>query len=191
MSGNHQPKNTTTYTASATSVCGTKYSDITVTVNPIPDKPFISISGDAIITSSMGNLQWYNATDSAISGANNWQFKPLVSGDYYVITTINGCSSVKSNIVHFTKPLEIENPSSNEVTFSPNPFNENLEIKANFEIDHLEIINTLGKVELKNILNGLKEINLNTENLFPGVYFIIISSVDKKLNTVVSKIIKR
>jgi|GEM_PF-1866969 len=185
------PKNTTTYTASATSVCGTKYSDITVTVNPIPDKPFISISGDAIITSSMGNLQWYNATDSAISGANNWQFKPLVSGDYYVITTINGCSSVKSNIVHFTKPLEIENPSSNEVTFSPNPFNENLEIKANFEIDHLEIINTLGKVELKNILNGLKEINLNTENLFPGVYFIIISSVDKKLNTVVSKIIKR
>ena len=70
-----------------------------VTVNPKPATPVITLLGDTLLSSSApsGN-QWY-FNGMAIPGATGQTYLPTQSGDYYVIVTIDGCSSDPSNTI--------------------------------------------------------------------------------------------
>ena len=97
--------------------------EISITVNPIPEKPTISAStstefcfgGSVLLTSSAatGN-QWYK-DEELIQGATNPTYLADASGKYKVIVTLDGCSS----------------PASLETEVKVNPIPEKPTITAN------------------------------------------------------------
>ncbi|MFH1297454.1 MAG: T9SS type A sorting domain-containing protein [Bacteroidota bacterium] len=79
---------------------GTISPPFNVTVNPKPAAPVITLLGDTLLSSSApsGNQWYFNGT--AIPGATGQTYLPTESGDYYVIVTIDGCSSDPSNTIY-------------------------------------------------------------------------------------------
>ena len=77
---------------------------------------------------------------------------------------------------------------------APNPMAANT--KVNFESTtsmkgKIEIVNILGAVtfsETIQIVNGNNSININTENITSGIYFLKITSENKTLSTI--KVVK-
>jgi hypothetical protein len=186
------PAKSTTYTAMAASVCGNVYKDAVVDVAAIPERPIVYASGNSLYTSSTGQFQWYEVFDGAIKNAASWSIQPTKTGDFYVITSVNNCSSEKSTSVHFQYiPTYISNENNTEpIQFYPNPFQSDLTVKSENEISKIEIINSLGVVCIgKNNIHS-KFIKLNTVQLSKGLYFIKIWPLQNGQNPVVKKLLK-
>ncbi|KOY85580.1 hypothetical protein AD998_04920 [bacterium 336/3] len=94
-----------------------------------------------------------NSFASGFSGKNTWRF-----------TTNNIINAIGDNL-------------SQEIILYPNPAKEVLHIKGNQLIEEMKIINTLGNIVL-NTENPQKEIHIS--NLPSGVYYVKITTIDKK-----------
>ena len=174
------------------SYCGNLYKDAIVEVTPIPEKPIVYASNNALYTSAVSKYQWYEVADGKITNATNWNLKPEKTGDYYVITSQNECLSEKSTSVHFeyTGPNGIEEHNEIELQFYPNPFSSNLNISSSFEIAKVEMVNSIGSVCV--IKKGIKNkaVNINTTSLAKGVYLIKIWPLQNTQSPIVKKLIK-
>lgn len=74
---------------------------LTVNTIPKPAKPLIAHSSydrNMLYSSSPKGNQWYDQ-EGAIKGATAQTYKVAGYGDYYVIVTLNGCSSEPSNTI--------------------------------------------------------------------------------------------
>ena len=87
--------------------CPAFSSPVTVTVDPIPPTPTVSLSGQpgfcsgdsiTLTSSSATGNQWYK-DGNEIAGATNKSFVVKTTGSYTVKTTANGCSSGSSSAV--------------------------------------------------------------------------------------------
>ncbi|MBI4646637.1 MAG: hypothetical protein HY738_08625 [Bacteroidia bacterium] len=77
--------------------------------------------------STTGN-QWY-LNDTALTGQTNALFIPTVSGDYFVIVTLNGCTSDTSNVITVTG-VSVESLFINSgISVFPNPADDIVIVK--------------------------------------------------------------
>ena len=150
-------------------------STLAVTVNDIPETPVITLSNGVLHSNSPSGNQWY-FSNMILQNAINDTLIPDKKGDYYVIVTINTCSSQPSNTISFI-PLSIhEISASDKIKIYPNPTTGFVEISITEPLgndDKIEIINSFGKV-MQTILKNkmVDKFTLDLSNYPAGLYLI-------------------
>jgi hypothetical protein len=144
---------------------------LNLSVNNLPIAPIISIIGNTLLSDALIGNQWYDQ-NGIINGAINQYYIFTTDGDYYVIASINGCSSDTSNIIHIVTIGVSQNETGSLFELYPCPFVNDLIIvnKNNKEKLNFEILNSIGQVVYKGILQ--EKIIVPTANFATGVYLI-------------------
>ena len=146
-------------------------STLVIGVNAKPSKPIITQNGPILHSDAINGNQWYNQY-GLINIASNQDYTVSVTGDYYVIVTLLGCSSDASNIINvMTTAIEVtENNKS--IKIYPNPVSNELiiEIEGNNRKVNFEILNLIGQVVFKG--NLTEKTVVQTSSFAPGVYVI-------------------
>lgn len=140
-----------------------------------PPTPTITNIEYELHSDSPDGNQWYNAF-GPIPGATGQDYTATEGGFYYVIVTLNGCSSGGSNVI------ELFNVSVNPgllkaaVNLYPNPVKDKLSIELNgiSKKVNLKILDATG-VEIDQD-KFTEHYVLDTSSYPPGVYFIQIRS---------------
>lgn len=140
-------------------------------VHPKPAAAFITLNDHILFSDAPEGNQWYNQ-NGIIHGATEPELIPEENGEYFVIVTINACSSDTSNIIEILN-AGIENPGLKEnISIYPNPANERLVIEytGNHEPVHFSVYNVFGA----KVLYGsfVKETVIQLIQLPAGVYAI-------------------
>jgi hypothetical protein len=119
------PDVSTTYYVTLTDGTVNLSSEVTVTVNPAPPVPVISLVTNALVSDAIAGNQWYN-DDGIIPGATGQVYYPPHPGNYYVIVTNPaGCSSGSSNVIYFHYYID-EIGNEMHLTVKPNPFTDEI-----------------------------------------------------------------
>ena len=146
-------------------------STLFITVNIKPATPVITINGSVLYSDAAIGNQWYNQ-NGLIFGATSQSYTPVINGDYYVIVTINGCSSDPSNSINVVT-IGIEQINLNKsIKVYPNPVSNELVIDfvGNKEVIDFEIFNSIGQLVFKG--NFSETIVVQTTDFNPGVYLL-------------------
>jgi hypothetical protein len=144
---------------------------IYINVSSIPPTPIITQNVNVLTSSSTGGNQWYNSA-GIINGATSQQYHATTNGIYYTIVTINGCSSLPSNVINVVI-TNIDNIDiASEILIYPNPVKNELTIEASavINIKNFEILNSLGQVIYKT--NMLEKNVIQMSEFSCGVYII-------------------
>jgi len=179
------PNNSTSYIVTGYSNDGCSSSvSVAIIVKPIPPKPIIIITNNSpftlMSTSDIGN-QWY-LNDNPISGATDQTYIVNEDGNYFTIVTIDGCSSLPSNLIT-TNNVGINDYTNDEILIYPNPAQDIIYIQSPNPIYEVMIINNLGQIVATYSDTGI----INIDQLANGVYQIMIKTED---NIVVLPLIK-
>jgi len=178
---------TTLYTFTPTTGQCAATKTLTITVIAKPTTPSISANGKVLASNSPTGNQWYN-NNEAIVGATSQSYQATSDGNYYVVTTLDGCSSSPSNFIQLTM-TGLTNLNQDEVTkIYPNPVgNElNIETPQNDNKQDLEISNELGQIVLKK--SFVQKINVSMSHFSAGLYVI---KIDNGKSVEYKKIIKQ
>lgn len=147
-------------------------SSLYITVNQKPSTPTITLNGSVLTSSSSTGNQWYD-TNGAIEGATSQNYTPNSTGDYYVVVTLNGCSSDPSNSIHviITEIIDLSE-SESEILIYPNPVKNELfiEVEEKMQITGFEIINSMGEIIYKSPI--VSKSVLKTMQFPQGIYLI-------------------
>jgi len=179
-------------TVHGTNACGSGANspDFNVTVNPIPPTPVITLNGTILTSSAPAGNQWYfNGT--LIPGATDQTYEATKSGDYYVIVTLNGCSSDPSNIINVVI-IGINNLAENSLKLYPVPNDGRFTVSWSWpgeELLRFEVYNFLGVKVFGTQLQPVQGKAEKTIDLRPipnGVYTVVVRTED---NRVIRKIL--
>jgi hypothetical protein len=117
-----------------------------------------------------------------IEGATSETYVPVVSGEYSLRVTLDGCSRVSAPVSVTVTVTNIFESKDKSVIFYPNPASDFIRIqleKVSSEMIYYSITNALGmemssgKIESEILLNG-RDIDVRS---FPsGVYFLNLRS---------------
>lgn len=151
-----------------------------VAVHEFPQAPVASYNGTVLSSSVASGNQWY-LNDVIIPGAVNQTYVPVQNGNYSVTTSNSyGCESGFSNAVA-VQLVGIDNPVAvNNLAVFPNPFKNQLMVSYSLDKEAnvtIELLNSLGQV-IKTVSNeeslsaGQHQIEVNTDQLMQGVYFL-------------------
>ncbi|NVO18465.1 MAG: T9SS type A sorting domain-containing protein [Bacteroidetes bacterium] len=173
-------------TVNGTNSCGNGVSSsMNVVVNPIPATPVITLSGYTLTSSAAVGNQWYR-NGEIIVGATGQSYTAPNTAYYYVVVTINGCSSDTSNNIQVLYE-GISELNVQKVSVYPNPNNGRFTLsvttaaKENFD---LRILNNLGisVFEEKNlVIDGKLNEVIDLKHLPNGVYSVILNNSDKQI----------
>ena len=159
------------FRAIITNNCGNATSNVVSTiVKPLPPTPVISqISNTPIILQSSATLgnQWFNL-NGPIPGATSQNYEVTANGTYYVIVTIDGCSSSPSNTITINS-VSISEYANHNITVYPNPTNDHLNIISDQHIQKIQLVDILG-----NIVISTHETSIDVSNYSDGIYQLII-----------------
>jgi hypothetical protein len=91
-----------------------------IALNEQPPKPHIGLDKEhpsRLVSDSPQGNQWYDK-DGLIKGAVSQQFVPADLGEYYVIVTLNGCSSAPSDLFNYMPllPLDVDYSPQFDIT---------------------------------------------------------------------------
>lgn len=146
---------------------------LNITFNSTPPPPVISFvpgSNSLTLTSSAttGN-QWYVGPSSL---GTNQTCVAFSNGDYHATVTVNGCTSLPSNILQVINYGIDENNINNAIKVYPNPVSNELIIENTVNNDKLyyEILNSIGQVVYSGSVIG--KTTIETTSLSSGVYLI-------------------
>jgi hypothetical protein len=161
-------------------------SSLTVNVKNKPLTPSIALKGDVLHSNATNGNQWFNQ-NGLIPGAVNQDYTPVISGDYFLVLTSNGCSSDNSQTINLVLTNLESKENINSIQIYPNPVTNSLSIEydGNPERINFEIFNSTGQIVLKGKL--LEKTVVQTKDFNPGVYIIKFNS-DKSFKF--NKIIK-
>ncbi|NOU48290.1 MAG: DUF3494 domain-containing protein [Bacteroidales bacterium] len=157
-----------------------------VVLNLIPATPVITQISDTLISnSSLGN-QWY-LDGVAISGATAMQLVVSYTGSYYVVVTVNECSSSPSNTILVQTVSVAENGVNNTFDVYPNPNNGLFTIKV-ATVDpskvNIEILNSLGELQWKQekiSVNGTFTRTVDFTGAPAGVYMVVLNNKETSI----------
>ena len=159
------------FRAIITNNCGNATSNVVSTiVKPLPPTPVISqISNTPVILQSSATLgnQWFNL-NGPIPGATSQNYEVTANGTYYVIVTIDGCSSSPSNTITINS-VSISEYANHNITVYPNPTNDHLNIISDQHIQKIQLVDILG-----NIVISTHETSIDVSNYSDGIYQLII-----------------
>lgn len=166
--------------------CGSGASspNFNLVVNPIPATPVITKVGDTLISNATTGNQWY-LNGVLIAGATSQKFRPVHLGNYTVVVTLMGCSSVISNTINVTAITALSNLEiSRSFEVYPNPtlgqFNISAVSSKPIEVS-IEIFNNVGSLQWKQekvMIDGsfIKAVDLRA--VPAGVYMVAIRNKD-------------
>jgi C1A family cysteine protease len=179
------PSSTTTYTVTVNDGNGDATSDVTVTVNPVPETPEITQQDYTLVSNAETGNQWYDS-NGAIEGATGQVYTPTATDNYYVVVTNEfGCVSEQSNVIYFIY-TGIEELSST-IKIYPNPASDVLNISGLDNIQSsLDIIDNKGSKVIS--VSGFISGKIDISNLEQGIYFIRI--VNDNLNIIKKIVVK-
>lgn len=159
---------------------GTSSPPFPVTVIPTPSKPVIEQTGDSLVSDAETGNQWYNLA-GAISGANGQYYAPAVNDYYYDIVTVDGCSSLPSNMVYFMI-IGLGETNTSLIQVFPNPTHDELNVRIPLSLASdvtIRLLDNLGKEQglylFKNLQPGLNLLKVDLRPMMPGIYFLNIS----------------
>jgi len=157
-------------------------STYTVIVNEIPATPIISLNNDTLESNATNGNQWY-FNNSLIQNATNNIYSPSNNGDYYVIVTLNSCSSQQSNVISFNPTKINETVLNNGISVYPNPTTGITKITLNNNFNSVYTVGIFDNVgELLQTLKKSKSevsFDLDLGKYSTGAYFIRIYNSDK------------
>jgi len=181
MSGSQitvSPATSSTYTVIGTNSYNcSNTATISITVNPIPPTPTISLISSyppILYSNATTGNQWYNQ-NGAIQGATNQTYQVIENGTYYVIVTENNCQSLPSNVISINN-VSIESYDKDDVIVYPIPASDMIYIQTNKNISELQLMDAIGRVVV--ISNDYQ---LNVNNLSNGVYQLLIKLDNDRL----------
>ncbi|MCX6226115.1 MAG: T9SS type A sorting domain-containing protein [Bacteroidia bacterium] len=142
-----------------------------IKLSGIPETPVITQKGNDLTSSSLVGNQWYNSS-GPIEGATSRIYTITASDDYYVVVTIDGCSSDPSETLSLIlNGTDTKNWLSRMMIY-PNPATGQLEIEASGSSEPVifRILNSLGQSLYQSILVNHAVIDLS--DFPPGIYLI-------------------
>ncbi|MCB0805150.1 MAG: T9SS type A sorting domain-containing protein [Bacteroidales bacterium] len=174
------PTATITYEVTVDDGNSTITDEIMITVNPVPETPAITQSGDHLVSDAASGNQWYNS-DGAISGATGQTYYPTATDDYYVmVENAFGCQSEASNSIYFvytgTKDLHV----TQNFSVYPNPvidhFSVAYRLTQNSRVS-IALYDKLGRIakvltDNEQQIAGIYKLDFGKDDLTPGVYFL-------------------
>lgn len=189
------PTTTSSYSVSGTSTAGCVSNSPAISnviVNPLPiitvsTTNSISCSG-SIVTLTANGANTY--VWDVIYPGNPFVDDPFTTTTYTVYgTDVNGCSntSVFTQSVSTCTGIAAIKYNLEDVTLYPNPIKDILKVSGN-NMKKISITNNLGQSINTIEVNNQIEININLEDVLPGIYFVNIT--DESKNVSVKKIIK-
>lgn len=188
------PTETTTYNVLVTSSFFNTNAGITLTVEPVPAVPTVTVSGDHLVSSATEGNQWYNS-QGMIQGATSQTYFPVHTDTYSVTAnSVAGCQSAMSNQVLFGF-TGTETCLENSFSVYPNPFAGVLKIEYTVQTTgHIRIVmyNSIG-TEVGIIDEGARTSG-NHSNIFDGsnlpsgVYYFKFQNGD---TVKVAKVVKK
>ena len=147
---------------------------VTVSVFSNPNTSVI-LNGNTLTASQQGETyQWLNCDNnlSPISGENQMYYTPLVSGNYAVLITLNGCTNTSNcTYVQVSTGSIDENEDSFIINLYPNPNSGTFTFETTLTGKYL-VMNNLGQIiaEFNVDYPSQKEVNLDKPS--KGVYYI-------------------
>jgi hypothetical protein len=176
-------------TVKGTNACGSGAvsANFTVTINAIPNAPVVTANG-AILTSSVatGN-QWYYEGTGLIPGATSQTYTATITGWYWSVVTVNGCSSDTSNhvYVYFVGVDELSGASCS-VYPVPNDGKFNVSIVTPVEETYtIEVYNILGEkfYEMKNATTtgGRFDAQIDLRPIARGLYTVVFFNNEHRI----------
>lgn len=176
---NVNPLVTTTYILNVNDSSRTVIDSITITVNPIPSKPIITLLNDSVLTApNADSYQWF-LNDLPIVNANAKTYEPTSSGLYKVQISQSGCISDLSDAYNFTVVIagltKVQQDKLMQVY--PNPSTGIFSIKGDV-LHHqsytIQVLDAYGK--LISELQNPTQVNLSTEA--NGLYVLVLKMDD-------------
>lgn len=182
------PSVTTNYTVTVTDACATMVNDV-VPVNIVPAPPVPSITellGLLTSSSPSGNKWLFNG--DTIVGATSDTLTIFENGEYQVVVTVNGCSSVSAPVIFDL--TWISEPELGSFTLFPNPVQNDLFIQADLAGKGVQIIvsSLTGAVVMEDYIPVSGVHRMPMTNLSPGMYMITFRT-DEAMHT--APLIKR
>ncbi len=155
---------------------GTSYGTAIVRKYPIPATPEITINVYELISSSCCGNQWY-MNGAAIPGETGQTYHATVSGLYFVIVTLNGCSSDTSEVVDLV--VGIGESSAGSFNYYPNPARKSVNIqttgKKNIPLK-VTLFSVNGIIIKEYYFNEVENLfSINISDLASGLYFLMFS----------------
>lgn len=170
------------YAAKITSMfgCLSRYSDtITVTVDPLPATPAVSIVNTDSLTSSVMASSYVWLLNGAATWFTSQTIMPIVSGSYSVIAvSVNGCASDTSAAVAFTITglSTVQNLSGN-VSIFPNPSAGTVTISSQeINLETVRVTDLAGRTIMSRAFNGHQQMNITVRTA--GLYFITLTTTN-------------
>jgi hypothetical protein len=169
-------------TVKGTNSCGsgTVSPNFAVTVNPIPPAPVVTNTGYTLFSSAPTGNQWY-FEGTLITGATGQTYLATVTGYYWSVVNINGCSSDTSNHKYIVVTGIDPHPASVINLYPiPNDGRFNASITSPFQQEFSIIVyNNLGVIiyqEDKVVVDGSLNKVIDLRPISNGVYTVIFKT---------------
>lgn len=152
---------------------------LNLSVNAINDT--VTLSGTTLTSKETGaTYQWLDCkANSLVLGETNQSFTPKLTGNYAAVISKNTCKDTSSCFNVFISGISDENSSVKpSVLVSPNPFENKLLVRIEnaSNLVNIKLINMLG-VEVEHvILTDNKFLDIDTNNLSAGLYYLIVDN---------------
>jgi hypothetical protein len=151
-----------------------------VTVNPVPATPIITATGNTLQSDAPAGNQWY-LDGIAIAGATSQTWTAQQSGWYWVIVTLNGCSSESS--IHLNLFMVGQQElNGGTVNIYPVPNNGKFTVSIISPLQELYTItvySTLGVIiyEKKDVnVDGQLNQVIDLGPVFNGIYTVVVKN---------------
>ena len=155
-----------------------------VVVNPIPPTPVITLNVNTLTSNAVNGNQWYNLANGAISNATAQTYMPQQIGNYFVIVSLNGCSSDSSNIIYFDNTGIDDVENNTLIKIYPVPAFDKVFLDFQqlngLQNTAISIYNIQGQMILQQtIMQSHTELNIT--QLAKGMYIVKVSNDKKSL----------
>lgn len=140
-----------------------------------PTAPTITRLADTLFSSAATGNQWYNDA-GPILGATGPAYPVLVSGNYYCIVTVDGCSSSRSKVIDFLLTSIPEQEAVFGLEIWPSPAETVVYLKLDNPPagTHFDVYNIAGQHVMGGRLTGRPQVNIR--GLASGVYLLAVST---------------
>jgi hypothetical protein len=171
--------------------CHTVSQAIAITVKPRPSKPFITVSGSELRSSSAAGNQWFQE-GVAIAGAGLQTYQPASNGKYTVQVTQNGCKSPMSEDYSYVLTSIVSVDDVHFVKLAPNPVKQRLSLNFKLQASsqlNLDLFDINGRLvgQWRQLKDGAM---IDVSKIPAALYFATLYSQNNKLRVTV-KIIKQ
>jgi hypothetical protein len=167
------PSETTSYFVTLTNGTCSSNDSVTIGVDPIPDTPTISLTGDSLMSSSSTGNQWYK-DGTIIQGATGQYLVLTGPASYQVqVTGPTGCTSAMSSPLVWVSIGETL--KGNAISVYPNPTTGKIMLTMNGlenKLFEVEIFNMLGK----RVFSAKNQLSFDISHMDAGLYYLTLLS---------------